>query len=73
QLESEAEAIRRTYNLVLDRTKDLEQQQSINPSNSQIISRATPPLKPSDTPVPIVVAAAGLFGAVLGLILGFLY
>lgn len=73
QLESEAEAIRRTYNLVLDRTKDLEQQESINPSNSQIVSRATPPLKPSDTPVPIVVVAAGLFGAVLGLILGFLY
>ncbi|GJD61674.1 hypothetical protein MPEAHAMD_1817 [Methylobacterium frigidaeris] len=73
QLESEAEAIRRTYNLVLDRTKDLEQQQSINPSNSQIVSRATPPLKPSDTPAPIVVVAAGLFGAVLGLILGFLY
>ncbi|WP_288586159.1 GumC family protein [uncultured Methylobacterium sp.] len=73
QLESEAEAIRRTYNLVLDRTKDLEQQQSINPSNSQIVSRATVPLKPSDTPAPIVVVAAGLFGAVLGLILGFLY
>ncbi|QRE74517.1 hypothetical protein F1D61_13695 [Methylobacterium aquaticum] len=73
QLESEAEAIRRTYNLVLDRTKDLEQQQSINPSNSQIVSRATAPLKPSDTPAPIVVVAAGLFGAVLGLILGFLY
>ncbi|MGX7707102.1 GumC family protein [Methylobacterium sp. Gmos1] len=73
QLESEAEAIRRTYNLVLDRTKDLEQQQSINPSNSQIVSRATPPLKPSDTPAPVVVVAAGLFGAVLGLILGFLY
>ncbi|KMO15762.1 GumC family protein, partial [Methylobacterium platani] len=73
QLESEAEAIRRTYNLVLDRTKDLEQQESINPSNSQIVSRATPPLKPSDTPAPIVVVAAGLFGAVLGLILGFLY
>ncbi|SFU68270.1 Uncharacterized protein involved in exopolysaccharide biosynthesis [Methylobacterium sp. 174MFSha1.1] len=73
QLESEAEAIRRTYNLVLDRTKDLEQQQSINPSNSQIVSRATPPLKPSDTPAPVVVVAAGLFGAVLGLILAFLY
>ncbi|AWN49595.1 hypothetical protein DK419_27335 [Methylobacterium terrae] len=73
QLESEAEAIRRTYSLVIDRTKDLEQQQSINPSNSQIISRATPPLKPSDTPAPIVIVAAGLFGAVLGLILGFLY
>ncbi|TGD93271.1 GumC family protein [Methylobacterium nonmethylotrophicum] len=73
QLESEAEAIRRTYNTVLDRVKDLEQQQSINPSNSQIISRATAPLKPSDTPAPIVIAAAGLFGAVLGLILGFLY
>ena len=43
QLESEAEAIRRTYNLVLDRVKDLEQQQSINPSNSQIVSRASPP------------------------------
>ncbi|MGE7414851.1 GumC family protein [Methylobacterium tarhaniae] len=73
QLEGEAEAIRRTYNLILDRVKDLEQQQSINPSNSQIVSRATAPLKPSDTPAPIVVAAAGLFGAVLGLILGFLY
>ncbi|KMO42651.1 hypothetical protein VQ02_02440 [Methylobacterium variabile] len=73
QLESEAEAIRRTYNLVLDRVKDLEQQQSINPSNSQIVSRASPPLKPSNTPAAIVVAAAGLFGAVLGLILGFLY
>lgn len=73
QLESEAEAIRRTYNLVLGRTKDLEQQEMINPSNSQIVSRAVPPLKPSDTPMPIVAAAGALLGAVLGLAAGFLF
>ncbi|GJD77540.1 hypothetical protein GCM10007886_16970 [Methylobacterium gregans] len=73
QLESEAEAIRRTYNLVLGRSKDLEQQEVINPSNSQIVSQATPPLKPSDTPMPIIAAAGTLVGAVLGLAAGFLF
>ncbi|WP_162559641.1 GumC family protein [Methylobacterium radiodurans] len=73
QLESEAEAIRRTYNLVLGRSKDLEQQEVINPNNSQIVSRAVPPLKPSDTPMPIVAAAGALLGAVLGLAAAYLF
>ena len=70
QLESEADAIRRTYNLVLGRIKDLEQQEVINTNNSQIVSPASPPLKSSDTPLPVVVAAGLLFGAVFGVIGG---
>ncbi len=72
QLESEAEAIRTVYNASLGRAKELEQQQQIQTNNSRLISAASVPLKPSKAPALIVAPAALVFGACLGLALGFL-
>lgn len=71
-LESEAEAIRAVYNASLGRAKELEQQQNIETSNSRLISAASVPLKPARASPLIVFPAAAVFGACLGLALGFL-
>ena len=73
QLESEAEAIRAVFNTSLSRARELEQQGKIATSNSRVLSDALPPLTASKPPLPIVVAAAALFGACVGLGLGFLW
>ncbi|WP_020180163.1 GumC family protein [Methylopila sp. M107] len=72
QLESEAEAIRTVYNASLGRAKELEQQGKIQTSNSRLISAAPVPQKPAKAPATIVLPAALIFGATLGLALAFL-
>lgn len=72
QLESEAQAIRAMFDASLARARELEQQGKIQTSNSRLLSEATPPFRPTKPPLPIVLAAAALFGACLGLGLGYL-
>lgn len=72
QFESEAEAIRAVYNASLGRAKELEQQEKIETSNSRLISAASVPLKPSRASPLLVLPAAALFGACLGLAIAFL-
>ena len=72
QLESEADAIRSVFNASLSRARELDQQGKIATSNSHVLSEAAVPLKPSKPPLPIVAAAAALFGACVGLGIAFL-
>ena len=72
QLESEAEAVRAVYNSSLARAKELEQQEKIETSNSRLISAASVPAKPTKAPAVIVLPAAAVFGACLGLAIIFL-
>ena len=72
QLESEAQAIRAVFDASLGRARELEQQGKIETSGSRLLSDAAPPARPSKAPLPVVLAAAALFGACLGLGLGFL-
>lgn len=72
QLESEAAAVRAVYDASLGRAKELEQQAKIDTSNSRLISAASVPVRPSKAPAMIVLPAALLFGASLGLALAFL-
>jgi succinoglycan biosynthesis transport protein ExoP len=72
QLESEAAAVRSVYNSSLARAKELEQQATIDTSNSRLISAAAIPIRPARAPALIVLPAALLFGACLGVALIFL-
>ncbi|MFC3695243.1 GumC family protein [Chenggangzhangella methanolivorans] len=72
QLESEAAAVRSVYEASLGRAKELEQQAAIDTSNSRLISAAAVPVRPSRAPALIVLPAALIFGACLGLALVFL-
>lgn len=72
QLESEAAAIRSVYDASLGRAKELEQQATIDTSNSRLISAAAVPIRPARASALIVLPAALLFGTCLGLAIAFL-
>ena len=72
QLQSEAEAIRVVYNASLQRAKELDQQKKIETNNSRMLSEAVPPVVASKPPLALVLGAALLFGACLGLGLAYL-
>lgn len=72
QLQSEAEAIRVVYNASLQRAKELDQQKKIETNNSRMLSEAVPPVVASKPPLALVMGAALLFGACLGLGLAYL-
>ncbi|SIR07312.1 GumC family protein [Bosea sp. TND4EK4] len=72
QLQSEAEAIRVVYNASLQRAKELDQQKKIETNNSRLLSEAVPPVVSSKPPLALVLGAALLFGACLGLGLAYL-
>lgn len=72
QLESEAAAARSVYDASLARAKELEQQATIDTSNSRLISAAATPIKSARAPAIVAVPAALLFGACLGLAIAFL-
>lgn len=71
QLESEADSVRSVYNAALSRSKELDQQGGLETNNSRVISEAVPPARPSGAPKLLVLAAASVFGTVLGLVLAF--
>ena len=66
QLESEADAVRTLYKAFLSRAEELGQQQSVNTDNSRVITAAVPMPKSSTVLKVVILAAAGLFGFVLG-------
>ncbi len=66
QLESEADAVRTLYKAFLSRAEELGQQQSVNTDNSRVITAAVPMPKSSTVLKLVILAAAGLFGFVLG-------
>ncbi|WP_416798430.1 GumC family protein [Ciceribacter azotifigens] len=66
QLESEADAVRTLYKAFLSRAEELGQQQSVNTDNSRVITAAVPMPKSSTVLKLVILAAAGLFGVVLG-------
>lgn len=72
QLESEAAAIRSVYDASLSRAKELEQQATIDTSNSRLISAAATPIRPARASGLVVLPAALLFGACLGIAIVFL-
>ncbi len=66
QLESEADAVRILYKAFLSRAEELGQQQSVNTDNSRVITAAVPMPKSSTVLKLMILAAASLFGFVLG-------
>ena len=67
QLDSEAEAIRTVLNASLNRARELDQQGRIETNNSHVLTQATAPVRPSNPPLIIVLAAAALFGTCAGI------
>ncbi len=72
QLDSEAEAIRAVLNASLNRARELDQQGRIETNNSHVLTQATAPVRPSNPPLPIVLAAAALFGTCVGIGIAYL-
>lgn len=66
QLESEAEAVRAIYRTYLNRAEELGQQQTVNTSNSRVITDATPNPTSQSMLKLMILAAAGMFGVALG-------
>ena len=72
QLDSEAEAIRAVLNASLNRARELDQQGRIETNNSHVLTQATAPVRPSNPPLIVVLAAAALFGICAGIGIAYL-
>lgn len=66
QLESEADAVRTLYKAFLSRAEELGQQQSLSTNNSRVITAAVATPKSSAALKLLILAAASLFGMVVG-------
>ena len=65
QLENEADSLATVYRAFLSRAKELDEQSSIDTSNSRIISPAVAPLRSMGPSGLIVLLAAGVFGTIM--------
>lgn len=68
-LEREAAANRALYEQVLTRFKETSAQRSLLPSDTRIVSNATPPTR-SSRPSPVLAAPVGLFASLLAGLMG---
>lgn len=66
QLESEADAVRALYKSFLSRAEELGQQQTVNTSNSRVITSAVASGGASSVLKLMIIAAAALFGTAAG-------
>ena len=67
QLEREAVAQRSVYEKTLGRERELMEQESVVTSNVSLVSPSKPDTQPIDLQPAMLVAAAGLLGAILGI------
>ena len=63
ELEREAQARRTVYESFLNRSRETREQSDLPTVNISVISAATPPLKKSGIPAPLIVAVVSIFGA----------
>ncbi|WP_062217659.1 GumC family protein [Aureimonas sp. D3] len=69
ELEREVDASRAVYEAYLLRTRQTSEQESLNTANVRVISEATVPLQPSSLSRRIVMAAGGVAGLGVGIML----
>lgn len=72
ELEREADAARTVYEAFLNRTKQASEQENLSSNNSRILARAELPYRASYPPAAIVLAAALIFGLMIGSLLAWI-
>lgn len=72
QLEREAQSVKVVYESFLLRAKETAQQESITASTARVIAEAAVPGSPSFPPRTLLLAAAGIFGLFVGILLAIL-
>lgn len=69
ELDRQAEASRSIYNAFLKRTRELSEQEEINPLTARVISQATPPQYQTGVSKALVLAGSTIAGFMIGLLM----